>query len=181
MFCEKAFLKNFAEFAGKYLCRSFFLIKLRAYSLQLYLERLAKVFSAKFWEMFQNRFFIKHLPVTAFSMQHCGILWSCWCKGMRLQIKNVKQKTQFQIFFFHVQLLVINTVNIWITNAYSYLQILATNVNLSCFRSFNWRAVYKLLNPFNVNDIFLNRLKTLSDVFRGYRKRPVAWNGLITI
>ena len=41
-----------------------------------------------------------------------------------------------------------------------------------------------LLNPFYATDLFQYSLKTsenqrFSDVFRGYRKRPVAWNGLI--
>ena len=39
-------------------------------------------------------------------------------------------------------------------------------------------------NPFYTTGIFLYPLKTLenerfSDVFRGYRKKPVAWNGFI--
>ena len=34
------------------------------------------------------------------------------------------------------------------------------------------------LNPFNAIDSFLYPLET-SDIFRGYRKRPVAWNWLI--
>ena len=42
------------------------------------------------------------------------------------------------------------------------------------------------LNPFHVTDLFRYPLKTsenqrLSDVFRGYQKRPVAWNGLTDI
>ena len=36
MFCEKCVLKNFAEFTGKRLCRSLFLIKLLAGDLQLF-------------------------------------------------------------------------------------------------------------------------------------------------
>ena len=39
------------------------------------------------------------------------------------------------------------------------------------------------LNPFHATDLFLYPLKssenqTFSDDFRGYRKKPVAWNGL---
>ena len=41
-----------------------------------------------------------------------------------------------------------------------------------------------LINPFHAAGLFLYLLKTseniwFSDVFRGYRKRPVAWNGLV--
>ena len=41
------------------------------------------------------------------------------------------------------------------------------------------------VNPFDATGLFLYHLKTLenqsfSDVFRGYRKRPVAWYGLIS-
>ena len=44
----------------------------------------------------------------------------------------------------------------------------------------------RLLNPFHVTGLFLYSLKTseylrFSDVFKGYRKRQVAWNGLIQI
>ena len=44
--------------------------------------------------------------------------------------------------------------------------------------------VQKYLNPFHATGFFWYPLKTsenlwFSDVFRGYRKRPVAWNGLI--
>ena len=42
---------------------------------------------------------------------------------------------------------------------------------------------WKLFNPFHATGLFLYPLKTsknlrFSDVFRGYRKRPMAWNGL---
>ena len=41
----------------------------------------------------------------------------------------------------------------------------------------------QLFNPFPVTSLFLYPLETsknqkFSDVFRGYRKRPVAWKGL---
>ena len=42
----------------------------------------------------------------------------------------------------------------------------------------------KIVNPFHATGLFRYPLKTsekqrFSDVFRGYRKRPAAWNGLI--
>ena len=42
------------------------------------------------------------------------------------------------------------------------------------------------VNPFHATRLFRYPLKTsenqrFPDVFRGYRKRPVAWNGLIVI
>ena len=47
------------------------------------------------------------------------------------------------------------------------------------------RAVY-LLNPFHATGLFLYPLKTseklwFSDIFRVYRKRPMAWNGLMPV
>ena len=51
----------------------------------------------------------------------------------------------------------------------------------------NWHSrltgVYKSINPFHVTGLFGYLLKTsenlwFRDVFRGYRKRPVTWNGL---
>ena len=43
--------------------------------------------------------------------------------------------------------------------------------------------IYTVINPFHATGLFRYPLKTsenqsFSDVFRGYRKRPVAWNGL---
>ena len=43
----------------------------------------------------------------------------------------------------------------------------------------------RFINPFHATGLFRKPLKTsenlwFSDVFRGYQKRPVAWNGLIT-
>ena len=45
---------------------------------------------------------------------------------------------------------------------------------------------FSSINQFNAIDLFLYPLKTsenlrLSDVFRGYRKKPVAWNRLIRV
>ena len=43
----------------------------------------------------------------------------------------------------------------------------------------------RFINPFHATGLFRKPLKTsenlwFSDVFKGYQKRPVAWNGLIT-
>ena len=40
-----------------------------------------------------------------------------------------------------------------------------------------------IVNPFNTTDLLLHPIKTsedqgISDIFRGYRKRPMAWNEL---
>ena len=50
----------------------------------------------------------------------------------------------------------------------------------------NDRGLSENINPFHVIGLFLFPLKTpenhsVFDVFRGYRKRPVTRNGLITI
>ena len=46
--------------------------------------------------------------------------------------------------------------------------------------------MFEIINPFHATDLFRYPLKTsenlwFSDVFGGYQKRPVAWNGLIAI
>ena len=51
-------------------------------------------------------------------------------------------------------------------------------------RSFKTQVCQLLLNPFHATGFFLYLLKAsenlwFSDVFRGYRKRTVAWNGLM--
>ena len=59
------------------------------------------------------------------------------------------------------------------------------NVNLAFNESIlpgNWKKKF-MVNPFHATDLFLYLLKTsenqrFCDVFRGYRKRSVAWNGL---
>ena len=54
-------IESFANFTGKHLCWSVFLIKL-----QLYLkETLAQMFSCKVCEIFGNTYFEKHLRTTA--------------------------------------------------------------------------------------------------------------------
>ena len=48
------------------------------------------------------------------------------------------------------------------------------------------KRIYNNINPYHATGPFLYSLKTLenlcfSDVFRGYRKRPVACNGLMKL
>ena len=51
VFCKKGFLRNFAKFIGKHLCRPGTLFK----------KRLAPVFSCEFCEISKNTFFTEHL------------------------------------------------------------------------------------------------------------------------
>ena len=60
MFFKIAALKNFKKFTGKYMCRSFFLIKLQACKF-IKKETLAQLGSCEFCENFENAFFIEHL------------------------------------------------------------------------------------------------------------------------
>ena len=81
VFFKKGVLKNFAKFAGKYLCQSIFFNKVAGYfqgrGLQLYSKRtLAQVFSYEFCEIFKNTFcsFIKKgTPAQVFSCKICEI------------------------------------------------------------------------------------------------------------
>ena len=50
----------------------------------------------------------------------------------------------------------------------------------------NDKSNQPILNPFHATDLFWYPLKTsenlwFSDVFRGYQKKSVAWNGLIQL
>ena len=51
VFCKKGFLRNFAKFIGKHLCRPGTLFK----------KRLTRVFSCEFCEISKNTFFTEHL------------------------------------------------------------------------------------------------------------------------
>ena len=81
LFFKKSVLKNFAKFAGKYLCQSLIFNKVAGYfqgrGLQLYSKRtLAQVFSYEFCEIFKNIFcsFIKKgTPAQVFSCKICEI------------------------------------------------------------------------------------------------------------
>ena len=64
---KKAFLKDFANFAGKHLCLSLFLIKF------LIEKRLhpTKVFSYEFSEMFKNSYFVIHQRAVVSNVNSC--------------------------------------------------------------------------------------------------------------
>ena len=65
---KKGVLKNFANFTGKHLFWSLFLIKLQASGLGLQLyqkETPKKAFSCEICEIFKNTYFGKHLRTTA--------------------------------------------------------------------------------------------------------------------
>ena len=68
MFCKKGVLKNFAEFKGKHLCRSLFLIKLQVKKASLRPEKNetpTQVFSGEFCEIFRNTYFYRTSSVAA--------------------------------------------------------------------------------------------------------------------
>ena len=72
MFCQRNVLINFAKLTGKHLCQSLFLIKLQAYSLQLYWKRPpAEVFSCELCNIFQTTSFTEDLRETP-------SLYICW-------------------------------------------------------------------------------------------------------
>ena len=58
-------LRNFANFTGKHPCRSLFFNKVAGLGLQLYLKRLAQVFSYEVCKVSKNTFFTEHIWVTA--------------------------------------------------------------------------------------------------------------------
>ena len=63
--------------------------------------------------------------------------------------------------------------------------IFVEKVCRKCARKASPRPLFNLFNPFRDTDLFWYALTTsenhrFSDVFRGYQKRTVAWNGLIT-
>ena len=66
MFSKLGILKNFANFTGKHLCWSFFLIKLRALRPTTLLKTDSKqVFFYEICELFKNNFFYRTPPVAA--------------------------------------------------------------------------------------------------------------------
>ena len=69
MFFKMDVLKNFANFIGKHLCWSLFLIKLQAWrpvGLQCYEEEIpTQLFTCEIWEIFKNTFFYRTSPVAA--------------------------------------------------------------------------------------------------------------------
>ena len=60
-------------------------------------------------------------------------------------------------------------------------------LNIAILEGKKWKKIVSnLFNPFQATGLFLYPLKTsgnqrFSDVFRGYKKRPVAWNELKSI
>ena len=74
MFFQIGVLKNFANFIGKQLCCSLFLIKLQASS---------QVFSCKICEIFKNTYLEEHLQATVSEslMKHRGAEISCRKNG----------------------------------------------------------------------------------------------------
>ena len=63
---RKGVLTNFANFTGKHLCQSLFLIKLQASaSKSIKKETLAQLFSCEVYKIYKNTFFIKHHWATA--------------------------------------------------------------------------------------------------------------------
>ena len=59
VFCKKSYSQNFANFTGKHLCCSLFLIKLQVFRLQ------HRRFHTKFCEIFKNTYFEEHPLTTA--------------------------------------------------------------------------------------------------------------------
>ena len=91
----------------------------------------------------------------------------------RRYVSTVKELSQFQLF------------RNW--NIQSYQEIclsqgLGEHTTPCCSSSLK-EILFLLINPFHATDLFWYPLKTsenqrFSDVFRGYQKRSVAWNGL---
>ena len=74
----------------------------------------------------------------------------------------------------------ISKMEYFIKNPMAYLDVRC----IRNIRLFRMRVCQLLLNPFHATGLLLHLLKILenlwfSDVFRGYGKRPVAWNGLM--
>ena len=66
VFCKKSVLKNFANFTGKHLCWSIFIIKLQAFNLQVFKkETPAQVLSCEVCETFKNNYFEEYLQMAA--------------------------------------------------------------------------------------------------------------------
>ena len=78
VFFKKDVLKNFSEFAGKYLCQS---IK----------ETLAQMFYCEFWELFKSTFFTEQLRTTVSTVRELNAL----CVSAK--IPNQKIKWNFSI------------------------------------------------------------------------------------
>ena len=64
MFCEKAFLRDFAKFTGKHLCQNLFFNKVAGLFF-IKKETLAQVFSCEFFEISKNSFSYRTPAVAA--------------------------------------------------------------------------------------------------------------------
>ena len=60
---KKYIIRNFAEFARKYLCRNLFFAKAKLCNFTKN-ESLAQVFSCEFCKTYKNTFFAEHHPTT---------------------------------------------------------------------------------------------------------------------
>ena len=75
LFCKKGVLRNFANFIGKHLCWSLFLMELQAWRPATLLNRdPTLVFSRGICEIFKNIYFKEHLPTTASEI--CSFTWT---------------------------------------------------------------------------------------------------------
>ena len=64
MFCKREVLRNFAKFAGKYLCQSLFFNKVAGLR-PVKKEALAQMFSCEFCETSKSTFYFRAPPVAA--------------------------------------------------------------------------------------------------------------------
>ena len=88
-----SFLKNFAEFTGKHLCQSLFLIK-----------SLTHVFSCEFCEIFKSTFFYRSLLVAA--SVYVYFIWDppSICYGARCVYLTVASGRRCTLFFLKGQI-----------------------------------------------------------------------------
>ena len=89
----KAVLKNFAIFTGKYLCWSFFLIKLQdSRPITLLKETPTQVFSCEYYNIFKNTYFEKHLPTAA------SVNWKIFYRATENKLKWSLNKNENLLF-----------------------------------------------------------------------------------
>ena len=70
MFCEKGFLRNFAEFTGKHLCQKLFFKACNV----IKKESLVQVFSCEFCEISKNTFFYRTPAVAASEIYKASLI-----------------------------------------------------------------------------------------------------------
>ena len=119
MFFKIGFLKNFANFKGKELCWSLFLIQLQA-SCNFIKKRLQhRCFLLKFAKFFMNTFFAEHLRQLLLLLRYCLIhitiillrhilylVYLCPCLGLGLLMSYLCDP----FFIFSLILIVINHI-----------------------------------------------------------------------